>query len=332
MRHRFIEQIHKIPPEDFEQLALLIFQFQAKENKLYKKYLSLIGVKPSSVGSLLEIPFLPISFFKTHQIKTGSCDHTSGQQTVVFTSSGTTGRTTSQHFVKDLDFYEKNTRLGFESVYGPVKDYCILALLPSYLERTGSSLIYMTDHFIRLSKYSQSGYFLYDHSRLAKVLTDCKKNKIPTLLIGVSYALLDFAEKYSLDLEELILMETGGMKGRKKEITRHDLHEQLKKAFNLPAIHSEYGMTELLSQAYAQEKGIFFPSATMRVLTREITDPFNILKSNNTGALNIIDLANLDSCAFIASDDLGRVYNDGSFEVLGRLDHSDIRGCNLMVQ
>ena len=221
--------------------------------------------------------------------------------------------------------------MGFEAFYGAVADYCVLGLLPSYLERSGSSLIAMVDHFIQLSKHPKSGFFLYDHAALADVLRQCQKTQQPTLLIGVSFALLDFAEQYSLDLSRITIMETGGMKGRRKEITRQVLHTILQDAFQVDVIHSEYGMTELLSQGYSKGKGIFYPTPTMKVLAREITDPFAVQKNNKTGVLNIIDLANLDSCAFIATDDLGKVAVDGSFEILGRLDSSDVRGCNLMV-
>ncbi len=326
------QQILKVKDTQFDQLALEVFNYQATHNSLYKTYLSLIQVHPNEVRTITDIPFLPISFFKTHEVLAeGEGRRAEGSSSATFTSSGTTGSTTSRHFVKDLDFYLQNTVKGFEQFYGDVRDYCILGLLPSYLERSGSSLIAMVDHFIKLSKYAQSGFFLYDHNRLAEVLQQNKKGNIPTLLIGVSFALLDFAEQYSIDLEGVIVMETGGMKGRRKEITRTELHDILKKSFHTKAIHSEYGMTELLSQGYSKGEGIFYPSPTMKILAREITDPFAYQKNHKTGVLNIIDLANLDSCAFIATDDLGRVYKDGSFEILGRLDSSDIRGCNLMV-
>jgi len=327
------QQILQVDTDQFDQLALQVFRYQATYNPLYKKYLSLIQVQPAEVQSIKDIPFLPISFFKTHEVKTvhDSRSTVQGGQTAIFSSSGTTGSTTSQHFVKDVDFYLANTVKGFVPFYGAVTDYCVLGLLPSYLERSGSSLIAMVDHFIKLSKYSQSGFFLYDHDRLAEVLRQNKKTNIPTLLIGVSFALLDFAEQYTLDLEGVIIMETGGMKGRRKEITRAELHQILQKSFNTKVIHSEYGMTELLSQGYSKGAGIFYPSPTMKILAREVTDPFAYQKHQKTGVLNIIDLANLDSCAFIATDDLGRIHEDGSFEILGRLDSSDIRGCNLMV-
>lgn len=326
------QQVLNIDATQFDQLALEVFNYQATHNSLYKAYLSLIQVQPNEVKTITDIPFLPISFFKTHEVVTeGEGQRAEGLPSNIFTSSGTTGDTTSRHFVVDIDFYLQNTVKGFRPFYGDVENYCILGLLPSYLERSGSSLIAMVDHFIKLSKYPQSGFFLYDHDRLAEVLQQNKKEHIPTLLIGVSFALLDFAEQYSLDLEDMVVMETGGMKGRRKEITRAELHDILQKSFHTKSIHSEYGMTELLSQGYSKGKGIFYPSPTIKILAREITDPFAYQKNHKTGVLNIIDLANLDSCAFIATDDLGRVYEDGSFEILGRLDSSDIRGCNLMV-
>lgn len=344
------QQILQVESDNFDQLALQIFHYQASYNELYHQYLTLLRINPNEVQAITDIPFLPISFFKTHEVlaegegrraeggeqsavgsQQGAGRKAQGLRKAIFSSSGTTGLTTSQHLVTDLDFYLENTVLGFERFYGEVKDFCVLGLLPSYLERSGSSLIAMVDHFIQLSTQPQSGFFLYDHEALATVLTDCQKKNIPTLLIGVSFALLDFAEAHQLDLSNIIIMETGGMKGRRKEMTRTELHALLQKSFNVSNIHSEYGMTELLSQGYSKGKGIFYPTPTMKLFPREITDPFAIQKNNRTGVLNIIDLANLDSCAFIATDDLGRVYEDGSFEILGRLDTSDIRGCNLMV-
>ena len=326
------QQISQIESANFDQLALQTFHYQATFNDLYHQYLSLLRINPNAVKTIKDIPFLPISFFKTHEVLTKSGEQRREElRSATFSSSGTTGTTTSRHFVADLDFYLQNTVLGFEQFYGDLKDFCVLGLLPSYLERSGSSLITMVDHFIKLSTQPKSGFFLYDHEALAATLHDCQKNNIPTLLIGVSFALLDFAESYQLDLSNVIIMETGGMKGRRKEITRMELHSILQDSFNVSNIHSEYGMTELLSQGYSKGKGIFYPTPTMKLLPREITDPFAIQKNNRTGVLNIIDLANLDSCAFLATDDLGRVYENGSFEILGRLDTSDIRGCNLMV-
>ena len=311
--------------EGFDALALEVFQFQATFNEVYAKYLSLLNIDSQSVDSLEKIPFLPIQFFKNYSIKTGGWP----TQTT-FSSSGTTDKMTSRHRVRDLGFYKKNTERGFAEFYGHPSEFCILALLPSYLERSGSSLIFMADHFIHLSKHPDSDFFLNNTEQLLKILKKANNKHTPTLLLGVSFALLDLAEKHPTDLQNIIIMETGGMKGRRKEMTREELHAVLKKAFNVENIHSEYGMTELFSQAYSKGNGLFFPTKTMKVLTREITDPLVLQKTNKTGVLNIIDLANFHTISFIATDDLGRIYDDGSFEVLGRLDNSDIRGCNLL--
>lgn len=326
-RRQLLEKIETVSLQHFEDLALSVFHFQATHNPLYSKYLSLLKMDISKIKTIAQIPFLPISLFKNYEIKTGNW-----QAETVFKSSGTTSSTTSQHFVKDANFYKKNTNRGFEYFYDSPKDYCVLALLPAYLERSHSSLVFMAEHFIQQSKFDQSGFFLYNFKELANVLSDCQKQNIPTLIIGVSFALLDLADQFPMPLSNSILMETGGMKGRRKEITRPELHQILKTAFQLENIHSEYGMTELLSQAYSNKNGYFYPAPTMRVLAREITDPLQIQHFGKTGALNIIDLANLDTCSFIATDDLGKVYEDGGFEILGRLDVSDMRGCNLMVE
>ena len=325
-RDKLITEITNISSDSFDAVALQLFRFQAEHNSVYKQFISLLSINPLDVKSVNEIPFLPISLFKRHKIKTGKWT-----EEEIFSSSGTTGQISSRHHVKSSSWYKNNSKKGFEQQYGQVCDYCILALLPAYLERKGSSLVSMAQHFIELSKYEESGFFLFDHEILASTLKRCIEKAIPTLLIGVSFGLLDFVEKYPMDLKNVIVMETGGMKGRRKEITRFELHEILKNGFQVSNIHSEYGMTELFSQAYSQSNGIFYPSPTMRILTREITDPLKNEKINRPGAINIIDLANIDSCAFIATDDLGRYFEDGSFEVLGRLDSSDIRGCNLMV-
>lgn len=312
--------------ELFENLALAVFRFQYENNLHYRTFCELLGVDYEGVKLMSEIPFFPIQFFKNHKIQTGAWD-----AELIFSSSGTTGNATSQHLVRDEAFYLKNTVYGFENFYGQLSEYCILALLPSYLERKGSGLISMAAHFIKRSKYPQSGFFLNDFDELISTLKANQKKGIPTLLIGVSFALLDLAERYAVDLEGVIVMETGGMKGRRKEITREELHDFLKKRLNISEIHSEYGMTELFSQGYSNGDGIFHPAPTMRVLTREITDPLSPQKYGKTGAINIIDLANLDTISFIATDDLGRVYEDNSFEILGRMDASDARGCNLLL-
>lgn len=313
---------------EFDDLARAVFAYQYKYNDFYREYCLLIGKESSKISSFRDIPFLPIQFFKNQEIKTGNWSSVE----TIFTSSGTTGAATSQHFVRDLGFYKDISLLGFEASYGSIENYCVLGLLPSYLERTGSSLITMIEEFIKLSKYPESGFFLKNHETLTTILRGCRDRQIPTLLIGVSFALMDFVEKYTLDFPEIIVMETGGMKGRRREMIRAELHDALKQGFNCPHIHSEYGMTELLSQGYSKQNGIFEPTPTMRVLTREINDPLSILDKNGAlGVINVIDLGNLDTCSFIATDDLGRVHADGQFEVLGRLDNSDMRGCNLMV-
>lgn len=327
VRNDLIRRVETTAGEMFDDLlALDVFQYQSRHNALYRQYLSLLGVSPEAITRVEDIPFLPIRFFKSHLIQTGAWE-----PALAFASSGTTAAATSRHLLRDPDFYRRNARRGFAHFYGPVEDYCVLALLPSYLERSGSSLVFMAEDFIRQSRYPESGFFLYNTEELVGILAGCKKNAVPTLLLGVSFALWELAEQHPMGLGGVAIMETGGMKGRRREITREELHGILKAAFHVETIHSEYGMTELLSQAYSRGGGLFRPAPTMRVLAREITDPFTLQQSGKTGALNIIDLANLDTISFIATDDLGRVYEDGSFEVLGRLDASDARGCNLLV-
>jgi hypothetical protein len=331
LREILQSKIRSLEPNspEFEDLALSVFDYQYKYNAFYRQYCSLIGKEFSKISTLRDIPFLPIQFFKNQILKTGEW---SSPEEMIFTSSGTTGTATSQHFVRDLQFYKDISILGFEAHYSSIENFCVLGLLPSYLERTGSSLITMVDEFIKKSKYSESGFFLQNHEKLANILRGCQQRQIPTLLIGVSFGLLDFVEKYKLDFPEIIVMETGGMKGRRHEMIRDELHAEIKKGFNCPHIHSEYGMTELLSQGYSKQKGIFEPTPTMRVVTREINDPLSINQKNGTlGVINVIDLGNIDTCSFIATDDLGRAYENGQFEVLGRLDNSDMRGCNLLV-
>lgn len=325
-RKKILNQINSINTDNFDALAIEIFRYQSIYQPLYAKYLSLLNINPQQVKNIKEIPYLPIQFFKHADLKTGSWDTEK-----VFTSSGTTSATTAKHPVRSLDFYLNNTRYGFEHFYGDLSNFCVLALLPSYLERQGSSLVAMADYFIKQSNYDQSGFFLHDLEKLSRILKGNQQSNIPTLLIGVSFALWDLAEQYPADYNNIIIMETGGMKGRRDEITRTELHHIFNTAFNTQMIHSEYGMTELLSQAYSRGKGIFYPAPTMKVTTREVADPLQLQKMGKTGVLNILDLANLDTISFIATDDLGRVYKDGSFEVLGRLDASDVRGCNLLV-
>lgn len=324
-KHRILRGIST--ESEFEDLAFQIFQYQYKYNAFYQRYCSLIGKDLSKIHQISDIPFLPIQFFKNNIIKTGEW-----QEEYIFTSSGTTGMTTSQHCVRELSFYTQITLQGFQHFYGSIENYCVLGLLPSYLERTGSSLITMADDFIKRSKYPQSGFFLYDYDKLNEVLLKNKAEQIPTILLGVSFALLDFVERFNINFPELIVMETGGMKGRRREMIRAELHTEIKKGFNVQNVHSEYGMTELLSQGYSKGQGIYEPTSTLKILIRDMNDPLSILpQTGRLGVVNIIDLANMDTCSFIATDDLGRVYPNNTFEILGRIDNSDIRGCNLMV-
>jgi len=307
-------------------LALQVFNYQFNHNKVYRSFCDLLYVHPSDVKHINQIPFLPIQFFKTHEVL-------SSQNPIeqTFSSSGTTGSITSKHYVTDLDIYKQSFRKGFQSFYGNTEDYVILALLPSYLERDGSSLIYMVNDMITQSKHPESGFYLDDLDALYKTLNKLDQSHKKVLLIGVSFALLDLVERYQFDLKNTIIMETGGMKGRRKELVRAELHQILKLGFGVKNIHSEYGMTELLSQAYSNGNGIFNSPKWMKVLTRDTEDALSIQHPGKTGGINIIDLANVNSCSFIATQDLGKVLNDGSFEVVGRFDNSDIRGCNLMV-
>lgn len=312
--------------KEFEDLALKIFEYQFENNRVYRSFCDLLYKHPSDVKAIEDIPFLPIQFFKTHEVL-------SSQNKVeqIFTSSGTTGSNTSKHHVTDLTIYETSFNKGFEQFYGNIKDYNVLALLPSYLEREGSSLIYMVEHLIRESHKSNSGFYLNNLSELKKTLTELDSKNEKILLIGVSFALLDLIEQYQFSLKNTVVMETGGMKGRRKELIREELHNILKKGFGVDTIHSEYGMTELLSQAYSKGNGVFECPNWMQVLTRDTEDALIILPTGKTGGINIIDLANVNSCSFIATQDLGKTYKDGTFEVIGRFDNSDIRGCNLMV-
>ncbi|MUP37358.1 LuxE/PaaK family acyltransferase [Labilibaculum euxinus] len=321
------EEIFAITNEnDFEKTALRIFQYQATNNIVYKEYLKHLKFDISTVKTLTQIPFLPIDFFKSHKVVS-----TTKKEQAIFTSSGTTGNLTSRHYVPDLKIYEASFTKGFEQYYGAVSDYCILALLPSYLERKGSSLIYMMEKLIKDSKHEKSGFYLHNHEELIATISDLKKQNQKILLLGVSFALLDLAEKFQLDLDDVIVMETGGMKGRRKEITREELHAFLTQRLGVEKIHSEYGMTELLSQAYSKGDSLFFTPSWMKILIRDTYDPFSYEQQGRSGGVNVIDLANIHSCSFIETQDLGRIHADGSFEILGRFDHSDIRGCNLLV-
>lgn len=311
---------------EFESMALEVFQFQYQYNAMYKAFCSHLGKHPEVVKRLEDIPFLPIEFFKFKKVISGSPDYE-----VVFSSSGTTGGTTSKHYVTSLDLYQQSYLKGFRQFYGDIKGYCVLALLPSYLEREGSSLIYMVNDLISKSSHADSGFYLDELSSLHTKLQQLDSVGQKTLLIGVSFALLDFVEKYPIKLQNTIIMETGGMKGRRKEMIRTELHDILRKGFGVENIHSEYGMTELLSQAYSQGNGIFQTPPWMKILIRDTEDPLSLQKTGRAGGLNVIDLANIYSCSFIATQDLAKCNVDGSFEILGRFDNSDIRGCNLMV-
>ena len=314
----------------FQQEALALFRYQAIHNEVYKQYLKNLKIIPEQVKELAEIPFLPIEFFKTQQLITGN-----EPIQEVFTSSGTTGMIQSKHYVTDIGIYEESYRKSFTLFYGNVQDYCILALLPSYLERDGSSLIYMANDLIKQSKHPESGFYLRNYEELLSQLELLENKGQKTILLGVTYSLLDIAELYVKGrypkLQHTLVMETGGMKGKRKEMIREELHDVLCKSFGVTSIHSEYGMTELLSQAYSKGKGKFTCPPWMRILIRDPNDPFTFLSHQQTGGINIIDLANVNSCAFIASQDLGKTYMDGTFEILGRFDASDIRGCNLLV-
>ncbi|MBO9566938.1 MAG: acyl transferase [Niastella sp.] len=309
----------------FEELAVDLFHFQYKHNPVYNQYVNSLPIVGQDVRSLAGIPFLPIQCFKSHTIKT-----TSFEAEVVFESSGTTQTINSRHYVKDAGLYKRSFLTAFGQFYGPTAGWCVIGLLPNYLERRHSSLVVMVDELIRQSGHPASGFYLYEHEKLHGVLQQLEAQGQKTILIGVTFALLDFAEKFPLPLKHTIIMETGGMKGRREEITRQQVHDILKAAFGLPAIHAEYGMTELLSQAYAAGEGILHCPPWMKVLVREEDDPFAV-HAAGTGVLNVIDLANIYSCSFIATEDVGRVYENGSFEVQGRMDNSDIRGCSLMV-
>jgi phenylacetate-coenzyme A ligase PaaK-like adenylate-forming protein len=319
--------LYTINEENAPDIALRLFRFQAEHNPVYGNYIHHLGVNPEEVKTIETIPFLPISFFKNHRIQTDLWE-----PETTFTSSGTTGLTTSTHLIADTDFYIAHAERCFSHFFGPLKEYHIFALMPSYLERQGSSLIAMLESFVKKTESAYSGFYLYDYEKLAHDLTQAKKDNRKIILWGVSFALLDFAEKFSIDLSGSIILETGGMKGRRKELTRQDLHSQLKKHFNVSRVYSEYGMTELLSQAYTKGDDLFYPSPWMKIVVRETADPLTKGLISQAGGLNVIDFANFQSISFIETEDAGKIQPDGSFEVLGRLDNSDVRGCNLMVE
>ena len=312
--------------KEFEKITLKVFRFQFENNKVYHSFCNHLGKKPSNVNQISDIPFLPIQFFKSDKIVSST-----EEPKIVFTSSGTTGTTTSQHFLTDVSFYENSYNKAFAQFYGNIEDYCILALLPSYLERDGSSLIYMVEDLIKRSIHKDSGFYLNDLEQLSNKIIELENENQNIILIGVTYALLDLIEYKKFQLQHTIIMETGGMKGKRKEIIREELHETLCDGFGVTSIHSEYGMTELLSQAYSLGNGIFKCPIWMDVLIRDTEDALSYIENGKTGGINVIDLANINSCSFIATQDLGKKYENKTFEVLGRFDNSDIRGCNLMV-
>jgi len=312
--------------KQFEKIALKVFRFQYENNSVYSEFCQFLNVEKQQVKSIEQIPFLPIQFFKSHEVL-------SSQEKIqeTFTSSGTTGMTTSRHLVTDISLYEESYRKGFSQFYGNIENYAVLALLPSYLDREGSSLIYMVDDLIKLSNHPESGFYLNNYDELIQKLLELDAAGENIILIGVTYALLDLIEKQNFQLKNTIIMETGGMKGKRKEMIREELHELLCKGFGVEAIHSEYGMTELLSQAYSLGNGVFECPNWMQILIRDTEDALSYVGNGKTGGINVIDLANINSCSFIATQDLGKKQPNNSFEVLGRFDNSDIRGCNLMV-
>jgi phenylacetate-coenzyme A ligase PaaK-like adenylate-forming protein len=319
------ENIFRAAQNSFDREALSLFRFQAEHSPVYSDYIRALGVDPGQVRQVGDIPFLPIRFFKTHQITT-----TAFVPDLLFESSGTTGMVNSKHWVKDPALYERSFLEGFRHFYGEPEDWCILGLLPSYLERRHSSLVYMVERLIRLSGHPAGGFYLYEHERLAQQLDSLEREGQKTLLIGVTFGLLDFATEHALSLKHTVVMETGGMKGRKEEWTREQVHGFLRERLGVAAVHSEYGMTELLSQGYSKGEGIFQSVPWMRLYVREEDDPLSV-RDRGKGVLNVIDLANIYSCAFIGTEDLGHIHPDGSFEVLGRVDNSDIRGCSLLL-
>lgn len=324
--------------QDFAKTALDVFEFQHAHNEVYRKFCDSLRRHPSTVKSVTDIPFLPVELFRTHKIYSAS-----EEPEIVFTSSGTTGSVTSLHSVRSKRLYELSCYHGFVNAYGSPKDCIFLFLLPSYLERGGSSLVYMSELLrqwsieedtLRGNPEGVQSFFLHNYAELAERLASLNQYNQgkKVILLGVTYALLDLAEQFPQDISNIIVMETGGMKGKRKEITREELHATLKKAFHVPAVHSEYGMTELLSQAYSKGEGIFHCPPWMKILIRETSDPLSWCAQGKTGGVNIIDLANIYSCSFISTSDLGKLHDDGSFEILGRFDFSDTRGCNLLYQ
>jgi len=313
--------------KEFKEIALQIFYYQAKNNLIYKQYLEYLGVEPSKITKINKIPFLPIDFFKYHKIV---CD--TKKEDTIFKSSGTSLDARSYHYITDLKLYEQSFNSTFKKFFGNIEDYCILGLLPSYVENGDSSLVYMTESLIKQSKTENSGLYLNNYDELLTIISELEKVNKKYIIIGVSYALLDLAEKNKQQLKNGIILETGGMKGRRKELPKEELHNILSESFGVETIYSEYGMTELLSQAYSFGKGEFSTPTWMKILIRDIYDPFTYLQNGKSGGINIIDLANINSCSFIETKDLGKININKSFSVLGRFDNSDIRGCNLLVE
>lgn len=335
LSNSFLNNIFQIPSSTVvNQVALEIFAYQYQHNPIYQQFAKAIGKTPNTVSSIIDIPYLPISFFKTHQVIT-TPNIPLKEKFITFESSGTTQTNTSKHYVKDIAVYEKSFTTAFEQVYGKPDQYCIIALLPAYLERKNSSLVYMAKALINKSSHAQSGFYLYNYEALHQTLLALEAAQQPTILMGVTFALLNFAATYTMQLKHTIIIETGGMKGRKKELTRQEVHHILRSQLDVQHIHSEYGMTELLSQAYSTHNGVFTCPPWMQVLIRNEQDPLDIqsyhtLQQPTTGAINIIDLANVHSCSFIATEDIGTLHTNAQFEVLGRLDNADMRGCSLM--
>ena len=327
---KLVQRIFFAEEFDFSATALELFRFQYENNEAYGKYVDALGINPGDVNNMELIPFLPIRFFKTHKVTT-----TTFEPELVFESSGTTETINSKHYVKEASIYELSFMRGFQRFYGNPRDLCIIGLLPSYLDRQNSSLVYMVDRLVKESNHPLSGFYLNEFDELAAIVKKLEDESQNTLLIGVTFALLDFAALYPMPLRNTIIMETGGMKGRRKEMVRQEVHGVLKAAFDTHTIHSEYGMTELLSQAYSKGNGIFESPPWMKILMRDEEDPLTIKKDGGSegirGVINVIDLANIYSCSFIATDDLGVAYKDESFEVRGRMDNSDLRGCSLLV-
>ncbi len=322
------ERIFSISSDkEFRNLALEIFRYQSSENSVYSKYIDLLGVSTDEVNTIERIPFLPVEFFREHKVIAGN-----EKPEIVFESSGTTSARSSKHYVTDKGLYRESFLKGFELFYGKPSDYCVMALLPSYLERENSSLVYMASELIKLSGHPDSDFYLDDTESLIRNILKLEGSGQKSILLGVSFALADLVENHSMNLQHTIIMETGGMKGRRKEMTREELHNLLLAGLGVSSIHSEYGMTELLSQAYSRSKGVYFCPPWMKIIIRDPYDPLSLLDRDSSGGINIIDLANINSCSFIATQDIGKFSADAGFEVLGRFDNSDIRGCNLMAE